>query len=176
MTAVRTPRPERRAAAPRPGGPPRWVWLLSRPLAADEHRADFWCRHLRVGVVLTEVSALIVAVYSLAAHRPNATTVAGLAVLVMVLAPCLLAMPMQRWSRDHRGALLFYVWSTVTTGVIALVTVLDGGGSSPLLWLLVLTLAYCSVTYACIAGKNPDASSAARAVARSRSTTWSSTA
>lgn len=155
MTVVRRPLPlwHQRAVAPaaEPGstvaGPPRWVWLFTRPLAADEHRARFWCRHLRVGVVVTEISALVVALYSIVADRPHAAVVRGLAAAVMLAAPALLALPMQRWSRDHRGALLFYGWSVLTTAVIAVVTVLDGGSSSPLVWLLVLTLAYAGIAY-----------------------------
>lgn len=128
--------------------PSGWVWLLSRPLAADEHRARFWVRHVQVGVVLSELTAGIVVLYALLGHRPAALPIAGLAGLVMVAAPVLLlALPMLRWSRDHRGALLFYAWSTATTAVVAGITLLDGGAGSPLVWLLVLTLAYAGLAY-----------------------------
>jgi diguanylate cyclase (GGDEF)-like protein len=70
-----------------------------------------------------------------------------LAALVMLGAPALLLLPMHRWCRDHRGALVFYVWSSATTAVIAAVALLDGGASSPLVWLLVLTLTYAGLAY-----------------------------
>jgi diguanylate cyclase (GGDEF)-like protein len=128
-------------------GLPSWVWLLSRPLAVDEHRVLFWVRHVRIGVVLTEVSAAIVFVYALLEGRPHAGALLSLAVLVMLGAPVLLLLPMHHWCRDHRGALVFYVWSTATTGVIAAVALLDGGASSPLVWLLVLTLTFAGLAY-----------------------------
>jgi diguanylate cyclase (GGDEF)-like protein len=42
---------------------------------------------------------------------------------------------------------VFYAWSVAITVVISAVSVLDGGGESPLRWLLVLTLAYSGLTY-----------------------------
>jgi diguanylate cyclase (GGDEF)-like protein len=126
---------------------PSWVWLLSRPLAVDEHRVQFWVRHVRIGIVLTEVSALIVVVYALVDSRPHPVALLVMAGLVMALAPGLLLLPMDRWCRDHRGALVFYVWSSATTAVVACIALLDGGGSSPLIWLLVLTLTYAGLAY-----------------------------
>jgi diguanylate cyclase (GGDEF)-like protein len=135
---------------PRPTGSlslPSWVWLLSRPLAVDEHRVQFWVRHVRIGIVLTEVSALIVVAYALADNRPRAVPLMVIAGLVMLVAPGLLLLPMERWCRDHRGALVFYAWSSATTAVVASIALLDGGGSSPLTWLLVLTLTFAGVAY-----------------------------
>jgi diguanylate cyclase (GGDEF)-like protein len=126
---------------------PSWVWLLSRPLAADEHRVVFWVRHVRIGIVLSEVSSLIVVAYVLADNRPRAISIAALAGLVMVFTPALLALPMQRWCWDHRGALAFYAWSVASTALIAGTALLDGGASSPLMWLLVLTLTYAGLAY-----------------------------
>ncbi|MCW2621667.1 MAG: diguanylate cyclase, partial [Frankiales bacterium] len=84
--------------------------LLIRPLARDEHRAEFWLRHLRLGVALGEVAALIVVGYALSAHRPRAGLVITVALAVMLTTPLLLALPMDRMCRDHRGALVFYAW------------------------------------------------------------------
>src|SRR5678816_4257061 len=119
LSAVPSAPPEPGAAGRSPRrrwiGLPSWVWLLSRPLAVDEHRVLFWVRHVRIGVVLTEVSAAIVFVYALLEGRPHAGALLSLAVLVMLGAPVLLLLPMHHWCRDHRGALVFYVWSTATT-------------------------------------------------------------
>jgi diguanylate cyclase (GGDEF)-like protein len=124
-----------------------WLWLLSRPLAVDEHRVQFWVRHVRIGVVLTEVSAAIVAAYAVVEKRPRGGPITALAGLVMLVAPALLALPMRRWCRDSRGALVFYAWSVSTTVVITCVALLDGGARSPLTWLLVLTLTFAGLAY-----------------------------
>lgn len=123
------------------------MWLLSRPLAVDEHRAEFWVRHVRIGVVLTEVSASIVVAYATAANRPRAIPIVTLAGFVLLAAPALLALPMRRLCRDHRGALVFYAWSASTTLLITLVALLDGGAASPLTWLFVLTLTFTGLAY-----------------------------
>lgn len=123
------------------------MWLLLRPLAADVQRALFWCRHLRLGIVLSQVSALVVIAYAWLAHRPAAGTLTALCLVVMLSTPALLALPMQTLSRDHRGVLIFYAWSVATTFVISLLAVADGGARSPLAWLLVLTLTFAAWAY-----------------------------
>jgi diguanylate cyclase (GGDEF)-like protein len=123
------------------------VWLLSRPLAGDEHQVDFWARHVRLGVVLTEVTAFLTAAYGLAANRPQRVALLWLALAVMLLAPLLLTLPIRRMVWDHRGALIFYAWSVSSILVIGAATALDGGATSPLVWLLVLTLTYAGVAY-----------------------------
>jgi len=135
-----------------PGGgcgqsPAGWVWLLSRPLAGDEHRVRFWIRHVQLGVVLTELAAIIVACYALAAHRPQQTLLLVIAIVLMAAVPAVLALPMRRLCRDHRGALVFYAWTVATTALICAVSLIDGGAASPLTWLLVLTLTYAGLAY-----------------------------
>jgi diguanylate cyclase (GGDEF)-like protein len=123
------------------------VWLLSRPLAADDQRARFWCRHLRLGIVLSQLAAAVVIAYAWLAHRPAAGPLTLLCLAIMVTTPTLLALPMQTLSRDHRGVLIFYAWSLATTTVITLLAIVDGGASSPLAGLLVLTLTYAAWAY-----------------------------
>ena len=123
------------------------LWLVSRPLAADEHRAAFWERHLLLGVVLTEFAVAMVVAYVIGADRPHRGTLLVLAAVVMALTPALLLVPMRRLARDHRGALVFYAWSAAVTVVLCGASILDGGASSPVAWLLVLTLAYSGLTY-----------------------------
>jgi diguanylate cyclase (GGDEF)-like protein len=123
------------------------LWLVSRPLAADEHRALFWERHLQLGVVLTELAVAMVVAYVIAAGRPHRGILLTVAVIVMISTPALLLVPMRRLARDHRGALVFYAWSAAVTVVLCGASILDGGASSPVAWLLVLTLAYSGLTY-----------------------------
>ena len=122
---------------------------LYRPLAPDDDRAEYWLRHIRTGVLLTEVSTVVGLGYALLAPTPMQhhplILVAG--VLVLVSTPAMLLLPLRSMLRDHRGPLLLYGWSVLATVVVTVVTRLDGGASSPLFSLLFLTLAFSSVAY-----------------------------
>jgi diguanylate cyclase (GGDEF)-like protein len=117
-----------------------------RPLAHDETRAGFWVRHLRLGVLLTELSTLLALAYVVGCDRPRAAVIVALGGSVLLLAPLLLLVPIVRWSRDRRGSLVFYSWSAWLAVMIGVASVLDGRGS-PLVWLLVLTMAFAVMAY-----------------------------
>ena len=126
----------------------RLRWALTRPLAGDEVRGAFWVRHLRIGVVLTGLSAAFVALYALAVpDRPHRLALAGAAATAALLSPLLLRLPMHRMALDHRGRPFFYSWSLVLTLVITIMALLDGGGGSFLNLLYVLTLTFAAVAY-----------------------------
>ena len=122
---------------------------LYRPLAEDDDRAAYWVRHVRLGVVLSELSAVAALVYVL--FRPDGGEVPpaliALAVLVLVAAPLLLRLPLAEMMRDRRGPLLFYAWSITVTVVVSLGARLDGGHHSPLYTLLFITLGFMTATY-----------------------------
>ena len=140
--------PTRRSRrAPLPARSGSWTDRLTRPLAADEHRARFWRQHVQIGVVLTEVSGLLVVGYALLAHRPHLGTITATVAVAVILTPLLLALPIERLSRHPSAPLFFYAWSVSITAVIAVLAVIDGGATSPLVWLLVLTLAYAGLAY-----------------------------
>jgi diguanylate cyclase (GGDEF)-like protein len=145
--------PARDRRRPRSGGV-RGSWTvlcaaLYRQLADDDDRAAYWVRHVRLGVVLTEVAALAVVGYVLltpgtAERRVVLLAVAGTAVLA---APLLLVAPVARMVRGPRGGLLFYCWSLAVTGLVTVGTRVDGGADSPLFALLFITLGFVSVAY-----------------------------
>ncbi|WP_460458107.1 GGDEF domain-containing protein [Angustibacter peucedani] len=118
-----------------------------RPLAADEHRARFWVRHVRIGVAQSELAAVVAIVYAVVRGPHTDLVTVGVAALTMAVSPLLLLVPIDRWSRDRRGSAFFYSWSVATTLVIAVAMVRDGGSTSPLAWLLVLTLAFAGLAY-----------------------------
>ena len=124
-----------------------WAVDLLKPLAGDQAGEEFWGRHLRVGVATTEISAALVTVYVAFADRPHRTLLLVTAALVMAASPLLLKVPVRVLSVGVRGPLIFYLWSVVVTGVVAFVAYLDGGAESPLLWLLVLTMAFAALAY-----------------------------
>jgi diguanylate cyclase (GGDEF)-like protein len=122
---------------------------LYRPLAGDDARVAYWIRHVRNGVLLTEISAVAVVVYVLATDSPgrNHPAILALAALAMIACPALLLLPLARMMRDRRGPTMFYLWSIATTALVVIGTRLDGGASSPLDSLLFLTLTYMAAAY-----------------------------
>jgi diguanylate cyclase (GGDEF)-like protein len=122
---------------------------LYRQLAADDDRAAYWVRHVRLGVVLTEITALAVVGYGLLTPGTATRTVvllvlAGTAVLA---APLLLVLPVAAMVRDRRGSLLFYGWSLAVTALVTVASRADGGTDSPVFALLFITLGFMAVTY-----------------------------
>ncbi|MFD2093400.1 diguanylate cyclase domain-containing protein [Blastococcus deserti] len=140
-------------AAVRPGWVRRSATALRaglyRPLAEDDARAAYWVRHVRYGVVLTEVAAWTVVGYTVVTHTPGRhhTVILALAGLAIVAVPALLLLPLAAMMRDSRGPTLFYAWNVATAVLVIVGTRLDGGSTSPLDGLLFLTLTYMAVAY-----------------------------
>jgi diguanylate cyclase (GGDEF)-like protein len=109
----------------------------------------YWVRHVRIGVLLSEVTALTVVGYVLLTDSPGRQSpiVLGLAGLVVLAAPGLLLLPLPAMMRDSRGPTMFYTWTLVTTALVVIGTRVDGGASSPLDALLFLALTYMAVAY-----------------------------
>jgi diguanylate cyclase (GGDEF)-like protein len=122
---------------------------LYRPLAADDDRVAYWVRHVRHGIVLTEVAAVAVVVYALAAPTPGyrSPITLSLAPVVMLGTLALLLLPLAQMMRDRRGPLLFYGWSLGVTLVVTVIARVDGGASSPLFSLMFLALGFMAITY-----------------------------
>jgi diguanylate cyclase (GGDEF)-like protein len=122
---------------------------LMRQIADDDERAAFWVRHVRIGVVQSELAGMVAAVYALADPR-SATPkpwLLSLAAVVMVGSPALLMLPVVRIVRSRYGSLFFYLWSLTVTAFVALAASLDGGAASPMVILLFLTLTYAGMAY-----------------------------
>jgi diguanylate cyclase (GGDEF)-like protein len=122
---------------------------LYRPLAEDDDRAAYWVRHVRNGVLLTEVAAWSTVGYVFLTDTPGRhhPLILALAGLVILTVPGLMLLPLSAMMRDSRGPTMFYAWSGATTVVVIIGTRLDGGSSSPLDGLLFVTLTYMAVAY-----------------------------
>jgi diguanylate cyclase (GGDEF)-like protein len=122
---------------------------LYRPLADDDARVAYWIRHVRIGVLLSELSAAAVIGYVLQTHTPGRhnPVILVLCGLVMVGSPLLLLLPLAAMLRDSRGPTMFYLWSIATSTLVIVGTRLDGGATSPLDALLFLTLTFLAVAY-----------------------------
>jgi diguanylate cyclase (GGDEF)-like protein len=139
--------------ADRPGLARRWAAAaragLYRPLAGDDDRVAYWVRHVRNGVLLSELAAAFVIGYCLATTSPGRhdPLIIGLSAAVMLAVPALFLLPLTAMMRDSRGPTMFYLWSAATTALVLVGTRLDGGASSPLDALLFLTLGFMASTY-----------------------------
>jgi len=113
---------------------------LFRQLADDDARVAYWVRHVRNGVLLSELSAWAVVGYVLLTHTPghNHPLILAMAGLVIIGCPGLFLLPLAEMMRDHRGPTMFYCWSIATTALVIIGTRLDGGAASPLDALLFL--------------------------------------
>ena len=122
---------------------------LYRPLAGDDARVAYWIRHVRIGVLLSEVSAAAVIGYVLRTDSPghDSSLILALCALVMLGCPLLLTLPLAAMMRDSRGPTMFYLWTVATSALVIIATRLDGGPSSPLDALLFLTLTFLAVAY-----------------------------
>jgi diguanylate cyclase (GGDEF)-like protein len=122
---------------------------LYRPLAGDDDRVAYWVRHVRNGVLLSEVAAWSVVGYVLITDSPGRQSPLLLALtgLVILGCPLLLLLPLAEMMRDNRGPTMFYLWTLATSALVLLGTYIDGGASSPLDALLFLTLTYMAVAY-----------------------------
>jgi diguanylate cyclase (GGDEF)-like protein len=122
---------------------------LYRPLAGDDDRVAYWIRHVRSGVVHSEIAAVAVLVYALLTPTPafHDPLILVLGVLVVLTSPLLLVLPLADMMRDSRGPMLFYAWSIADTALVMVAAWRDGGAASPLVTILFLTLAYMAVAY-----------------------------
>lgn len=140
-----------RVARGRPwaAAPGRALSGLYRPLATDDGRVAFWVRHVRMGVLVTELTALVSIGYALLTEGPAGAHVAlvALAAAVALAAPAILLLPLPAMMRDWRGPTLFYGWTLASVAVVVVATRLDGGAASPLDALLFLTLSFMAAAY-----------------------------
>jgi diguanylate cyclase (GGDEF)-like protein len=122
---------------------------LYRRLAEDDDRAAYWVRHVRIGILLSEVAAISALGYLLLTDTPghDSRLLYVLVSLVIAATPTLFLLPLAAMMHDSRGPLLFYGWSAAVTALVAIASRTDGGGASPLFSLLFLTLAYMALAY-----------------------------
>src|SRR6478672_10646 len=86
---------------------------LYRPLARDDTRVAYWIRHVRLGVLVSEISAWAVVGYVLITHSAGRGNpgILALCATVIVACPLLLLLPLAAMMRDSRGPTMFYLWS-----------------------------------------------------------------
>ena len=119
-----------------------------QPPAGDDRHAEFWIRHVWVGVVMSDAVAALGLVYALVNSRlPNAPATAAIFFAVLVISPLLLLLPLRRVVAHPRGMLFFYTWSAVIFGLITALALFRHIPPNSSFLLYVLALIYAGLAY-----------------------------
>ncbi|MBW3602881.1 MAG: GGDEF domain-containing protein [Actinobacteria bacterium] len=115
----------------------------------ETQHVDVWVHHIRVGILMSLLGAAAVLGYAAAPpSRPGDAGLAALAVAVALYSALLLRLPLHRLAAHRLRPRMLVVWTAVTSGVVVVAVLLDGGAGSPLVWLNCLTLVHATGTYA----------------------------
>jgi diguanylate cyclase (GGDEF)-like protein len=117
------------------------AWPLREPGEA------FWVSHIRTSTVLYVLCNLAVWTYLvLTPDKPYRLMIFAVAVFGL-----LVAFVVDRYRRAIVGSChclrLLYAWSSLTYGLVTLISYLDGGASSPLCLLMFIALSYIALAY-----------------------------
>jgi diguanylate cyclase (GGDEF)-like protein len=120
-----------------------------QPSAGDDRRAEFWIRHIWVGVVLSDAVAALGLVYALVnwSRLPNSFATIAIFFAVFALSPLLLLLPLRRVVDHPRGMLFFYAWSTVIFALITALALFRHIPPHSSFLLYVLALIYAGLAY-----------------------------
>jgi diguanylate cyclase (GGDEF)-like protein len=119
-----------------------------QPPAGDDRRAEFWIRHVWVGVVMSDACAVLGLVYAVVNQQlSNSIATAGIFFAVLVLSPLLLLLPLERLVRHPRGMLFFYSWSAVIYILITALALFRHIPTDSSFLLYVLALIYAGLAY-----------------------------
>ncbi|HEX4777661.1 MAG TPA: diguanylate cyclase [Acidimicrobiia bacterium] len=109
--------------------------------------AEFWRRHLNLGLVLYGVAIACSLVYLVAVPGPSRHLLYGMAALALVSVAVVLALPRHAIVESPRRLVFFYSWSAFSIAFVLAVAALDGGATSPLALLLLFALVYSALAY-----------------------------
>jgi diguanylate cyclase (GGDEF)-like protein len=109
--------------------------------------AEFWLRHLNLGLLLYAVSISISVIYLLIAPGPNRPALYVFTVVAIVSLLVVWALPRHAIASSPRRLLFFYTWTGFSVTFVLVVAALDGGAGSPLCLLLFFAVVYCGLAY-----------------------------
>lgn len=117
-------------------------------LATDEEQLGFWRRHTHLGAALCVALPAIVIVRTLALPAPmHVVPTLVLYGTVLVLAPFVLLVPVERVVGHRRGRLFFDAWEAVGVALVSAAVLLDGGAESPYVMFFYVLLAHAALAY-----------------------------
>jgi diguanylate cyclase (GGDEF)-like protein len=109
--------------------------------------AEFWRRHLNLGLVLYGVAIACSLAYLVVVPGPNRGTLYAMAVVALASTAVVLALPRRAIAESPKRLVFFYSWSVFSIAFVLAVAALDGGASSPLVLLLLFALVYSALAY-----------------------------
>jgi diguanylate cyclase (GGDEF)-like protein len=120
-----------------------------QPPAGEDRHAEFWIRHIWVGVVLSDAVAALGLVYAIVnwQNLPNSTATVAIFFAVLALSPLLLLLPLRRLVRHPRGMLFFYSWTTVIFVLVTALALFRHIPPDSSFLLYVLALIYAGLAY-----------------------------
>jgi diguanylate cyclase (GGDEF)-like protein len=120
-----------------------------QPSAGDDRRAEFWVRHIWVGVILSDAVAALGLVYAIVnwQNLPNSLATVAIFLGVFALSPLILLLPLRRLVEHPRGMLFFYVWSTVIFVLITALALFRHIPPDSSFLLYVIALIYAGLAY-----------------------------
>jgi diguanylate cyclase (GGDEF)-like protein len=92
-------------------------------------------------------AALVLAYAATTAAAPGRAALAGVVATVACYSALLLRLPLRRLAAHRLRPQMLAAWTMTTSGFVVAATVLDGGASSPLVWLNCLTLIHAIGIY-----------------------------
>ena len=113
-----------------------------------EHELNFWLRHVRVGVSVSQMTLTVCLAYAVFfAEPPRRPLLVGLIVFAFAVTFGVGFLPLRRMLAGRWAILFFTVWSALLTILIIAGSVGDGGGDTPLAFLYFLPVVYGAIAY-----------------------------
>lgn len=109
--------------------------------------ADFWKRHIDLGLVLYGVSIACSLAYLVVVPGPSRHILYGMAGVALASVLVVVALPRDAIVASPRRLVFFYTWTVFSIAFVLAVTALDGGARSPLALLLLFAVVYCALAY-----------------------------
>jgi len=113
-----------------------------------EHELNFWLRHVRIGVSVSQMTLTVCLAYAVFFAEPQRRPLLiGLIVFAFAITFGVGFMPLRRMLAGRWAILFFTVWSALLTILIIVGSVVDGGGDTPLAFLYFLPVVYGAIAY-----------------------------
>ncbi len=109
--------------------------------------ADFWLRHLNLGLLLYGVSISVSLLYLMLVPGPNRPVLLVLAAVAMLSLLVVFALPRRAIAASPHRMRFFYTWTGFSVTFVLVVASFDRGAGSPLCLLLFFAVVYCGLAY-----------------------------
>lgn len=113
-----------------------------------EHELNFWLRHVRIGVSISQLTLTVCLVYTVLFAQPQRRPLMiGLILFTFAVTLGVGLLPLRRMLAGRWAIVFFTLWSALLTMLIIAGSVADGGGDTPLAFLYFLPVVYGAIAY-----------------------------